>query len=146
MNDRYLFRGKRIDGGWVTGSWYGGSDECGSFLYIIPHTALPSQTDTIEFTMYLIDPTTIGQCTGFRDENGVLIFEGDVVTYGGGEQDYKFNSWVVVWNERYGGRYELENIQTKHTQTRPCISRMGHEERERLTIIGNIHDNPEATT
>lgn len=68
MNDRYKYRGKRVD----NGEWEIGYYAC---LYSIDNHTI---TDEYGY-MYQVNPTTIGQCTGLRDKNGVLIFEGDRV-------------------------------------------------------------------
>lgn len=56
MEDRYLFRAKRVDDGkWVVWNIFSG-------LYGVD-----------------IDKSTICQCTGLRDKNGKLIWENDIV-------------------------------------------------------------------
>ena len=75
MNERYLFRGKRADNGeWVYGDlihrkiW--SSDVC----------VIRASDDGFDaYVEYEVIPETVGQCTGLKDKNGKLIFEGDVV-------------------------------------------------------------------
>lgn len=67
MEDRYLFRAKRIDNGeWIEG-----------FLYCSTrnHPYISGKyADLVE-----VDTSTICQCTGLKDKNGELIFENDIV-------------------------------------------------------------------
>lgn len=68
MEDRYLFKAKRLDNGeWVQGYIvkYGfiGQEK----WYIVPDYA----SDLYSF---LIDKNTICQCTGLKDKNGKLIW------------------------------------------------------------------------
>ena len=70
MNDRYLYRAKRIDNGeWVEG------------LLTIMWGQLHIITPEYENTLYPIDESSICQCTGLNDEDGKKIFEGDIVGY-----------------------------------------------------------------
>lgn len=72
MEDRYLFKAKHthiLPGNYhLNGSWIVG------FLSGEHYIA----NDSGE---YLIDPSTICQCTGLKDKNGKLIWENDIVKY-----------------------------------------------------------------
>lgn len=73
MEDRYLFKAKRIDNGeWLVGYvvkyGYTGKEK----YYIVPSYA--SDLYAIE-----IDPSTICQCTGLKDKNCKLIWENDII-------------------------------------------------------------------
>lgn len=67
MKDRYLFRGehKFSKGEFVYGS------------YNPAEKTIWSICKDSQFRWIPIIESTIGQCTGLRDKNGVLIFEGD---------------------------------------------------------------------
>lgn len=91
MENRYLFRGKRIDTGeWVQGYLYGIWER----NYI-----LWGMTNDIP-DMVEVDPETICQCTGIKDKNGKLIFENDILE---GHLDDKYPEDVtrtkVIWDK-----------------------------------------------
>ena len=72
MEDRYLFKAKRLDNGeWVQGYLYGIWEK----KYI-----LWGMTNDIP-NMVEVDPSTICQCTGLKDKNGKLIWENDIVDF-----------------------------------------------------------------
>ena len=84
MNDRYLFRAKRVDNReWVEG------------LLTIMWGQLHIINPNDENTAYPIDPSTICQCTGLTDKNGVLIWENDIV------RDDNGNLYKAFWQDRY---------------------------------------------
>ena len=87
MEDRYLFKAKRLDNGeWVTGnliqnpffkgvrSWISSEQEDKTRLRSISRTQ--ALWNSIE-----VDSSTICQCTGLKDKNGKLIWENDIVSY-----------------------------------------------------------------
>lgn len=87
MEDRYLFKAKRLDNGeWVTGniiqnpffkgvrSWISSEQEDKTRLRSISRTQ--ALWNSIE-----VDSSTICQCTGSKDKNSNLIWENDIVDF-----------------------------------------------------------------
>lgn len=104
MENRYLFRAKRIDNGeWVTGnliqnpffkgvrSWISSEQEDKTRLRSISRTQ--ALWNSIE-----VDSSTICQCTGLKDKNGKLIWENDIVD-GHIKRGAAFLNCLVLWNE-----------------------------------------------
>lgn len=85
MEDRYLFKAKRID----NGEWVIGNLITNVFFRLgqsIPYILCPDKAEydcfedfTEENGIFEVRPDTICQCTGLRDKNGKLIWENDVV-------------------------------------------------------------------
>ncbi len=131
-----LFRGQRKDNGnWISGSFHKRANEC----FIIPLPIVTSQSKVI--------PETVGQFTGLFDKNGKKIFEGDVIQF------HKFRyepDWVGVisYNQcQYvaTGKMPLAYEKTKDGEAFYCpfVVAVSGIDKATITVIGNIHDNPE---
>ena len=89
MEDRYLFKAKRVDDGeWVRGS------------LVYTFTGTPYVVTEYDHIMNFIsinevDPSTICQCTGLRDKNGKLIWENDIVVC----RDFTEEKYVIAWKQ-----------------------------------------------
>ena len=82
---------------------------------------------------YLNDPTYEPmQCTGLKDKNGKLIFEGDII------QNWGNTRYKVVWKEN-AACFLVEHLKWNYTQG---IYRLISLENA-LEVIGNIYENPE---
>ena len=114
MNDRFKFR-----------IWWKKENRYRVDTHIIPIGHL---TDFANSDEYVVE-----QCTGLKDKNGNLIYEGDVVY----DSVYE-NNFVVSWdNDRTG--YILSANNTNHIDYLSKILI----ERHNLKIIGNIHEQAE---
>lgn len=124
MEDRYLFKAKRIDNGeWVQSYLYGILEK----RYI-----LWGMTNDIP-NMIEVDPTTICQCTGLKDKNGKLIWENDIVNCLAEEC-----CGYIGWNESEAGFYfnvllEDGRFEEEHI----------YDYQDGIEVIGNIFDNKE---
>ena len=121
-----LFRGKRIDNGeWVEGYLFGVWEKA----YILWGT-----TNGVP-NMLEVDPNTVGECTGMRDKNGKLIFEGDILQREGCGKSSVVHT--AKYHEIYGVWYVGSRLRGQESMSLLALTRVLYE------IIGNIHDNPE---
>lgn len=132
MNDRYLFKAKRIDNGeWIQGYLYCIWERayiCWGMINNIPD-------------MREVDPSTICQCTGLRDKNDKMIWEGDIID-GHIKRGAAFYRCVVLWNESKA-RFDVRAMDCNFPMTLDeCVDdiSMGGLDYE---VIGNVFDNPE---
>lgn len=143
MEDRYLFRGKRIDNGeWVQGNLIRSNDaEDGYEAIIIPtndsnmFTKGGSRGDLGFENWHRVNETTICQCTGLKDKNGKLIFENDIME---AHIDEDFPEDVSRFKVEWNGKGWVEN----HPDG---VDReyLDDFDTEHFKVVGNIFDNPE---
>ena len=88
MEDRYLFKAKRLDNKeWVQGALI----PCEDRTCKIATSYLESNSDeAILVCAYDVDKSTICQCTGLEDRNGKLIWENDIISYQRDNNDCPF--------------------------------------------------------
>ena len=101
MNDRYLYRAKRIDNGeWVEGNLITDEqDEKKCFIgYVFGTNDDGTQHD---YDVVSVDTSTICQCTGLKDKHGKLIWENDIVDFLGhkGKVVYESGSFGIAYRD-----------------------------------------------
>ena len=129
MEDRYLFKAKRLDNGeWVVGyiARYGHTGK--EKYYIIPSYA--SDLYAIE-----VDPSTICKCTGLKDKNDKLIWDNDIA------KDEKGNLYKAFWQKNYY-QYSWICIKSNFLPSGAQWNLWSIKSFE-IEVIGNIFDNPE---
>ena len=104
-----------------TGDWVYGFYRLGSFLKDAHIDSAHSVNS------WHVIPETVGQYTGLKDKNGVKIFEGDILQLGRHQ-----TTGLVKWDK---GSFLVDD---------EYLGWMADEFRMHgITVIGNIHDNPE---
>lgn len=134
MEERYLFKAKRIDNGeWEIGSLialptgeYEISNKCNN-----PPDCDP-MWDKVVIT-HKVDQSTICQCTGLKDKNGNLIWENDIMV-AHLDDDYPEDETYIRILWRGSGFYSKE----KGSEDMLQINEL---DQEYFEVIGNIFDN-----
>lgn len=150
MEDRYLFKAKRVDNGeWEIGSLialptgeYEISNKCNN-----PPDCDPMWNKVV--ITHKVDPSTICQCTGLKDKNDELIWENDILdgfTYpymsDGAHNYYAEVCWCSnvpafgIYTQKYP-KSKVRGISAGMTEIMEDWNSNDWE------IIGNIFDNPE---
>lgn len=141
MEDRYLFKAKRVDNGeWVLGVLFDGENHCiiGQEIKFSPY-----QTNECKIVGYEVDRNTICKSTGLRDKNGKLIWENDILHNG--------NYFIVKWNVPCA-RFDIvlnnsHNIPMGEWEPMICDWKTNdfkeYKKAVDYEVIGNIVDNPE---
>lgn len=140
MEDRYLFKAKRVDNGeWVKGSYL--YDYGRNIHYIFANEIVcPNCINDCrkEFSLqdYEVDPSTICQCTGLKDKNGKLIWENDIV------KDKHGNFYKAFWQDNY---YQFSWICIKSDNKLFIEAKwnLWSFKSFEIEVIGNIFENPE---
>lgn len=144
MENRYLFRAKRIDTGeWVEGFPFLVND----VSYILPHhnTGQPIHIDNLLSTSVEALEDTICQCTGLQDKNGNLIWENDIVKCVDENNDIEFTAIIEFGNPNglYSWGYQLQHIKGDEPNLDILLWVDMEEAGATCKVIGNMIDNPE---
>lgn len=155
MNDRYLFRGQRVD----TKEWVYG--------YLLPkfdgvYIDLCESFEKDGFTslnVFKVIPETVGLWTTLKDKNGKLIFQNDIVVpvyinpLGGyNENDFDLtNKKIVAFKngcfgfETETSFYSIDNYIPRKNGEYICNrgNKLIYSDFVMMKVIGNIHENPE---
>lgn len=131
MEDRYLFKAKRIDNGeWVIGFYAYINKKHYIYTGQLIHSGLYDIAERFE-----IDPSTICQCTGLKDKNGKLIWENDIMVAHLDDKYPEDETYQrILWHE--GGFYTKENGSEE-------INPIDEFDQEYFDVCGNIFDNKE---
>jgi len=147
MQDRYLFRGKS-EYGWS----YGNLHVCGTTNnhHIIGCAECDEQVEInlVYNNVVEVNSYTIGQCTGLRDKNGALIFEGDILSMDNKyhpNKGYECKILIVYDKNGFCYRYPIKKDlrYTPNITTDTTFHIFTYDISKYAEIIGNIHDNPE---
>ena len=143
MQDRYLFRGKRIDNGeWVIGNCIDDGVTGQVFIHAVGNSVNESdkvgEEGCLQFVAFEVAPSTICQCTGLKDKSGNLIWENDIVAYW---DSYSAESGLaeadcvgkVVWDD------ETISFQVTTRLSAESYEVLGDE----CSVIGNVFDDLE---
>ena len=136
MKDRCLFKAKICNGEWVAGFLHCKNDK----WYI-------SNTAGSPFA-FEVRPDTICQCTGLKDKNGKLIWEGDIILFQRDNDDCPFPNKDTkkrlgkVFYKDFRTTFAIEMGKSGSGSLNDDLWKYV-QNGNRVEVIGNIFDNPE---
>lgn len=134
MNEhRGIWRAKRVDNGeWVEG--YLSKSRNISEKPALLKWCIDYEEKGVTMSC-IVDPSTLGECSGLTDDNGNKIFEGDVLSNKLPDPEL----FLCYYCDEEAGFY-AKNVRTHSVYMLGALMDMTL---FKLEIIGNIHDNPE---
>lgn len=132
------FRGKRLDGIWEYGFYFEEQMQNGTKCYI--------QDENVTVKPFEVIPESVGQSTELFDENDKEIYEGDIVEWVFFSQKIVYGDdttikGVIEWQN---GGFILRVIENDFEDAGWYgISELNSDTESDVTVLGNIHDNPE---
>lgn len=146
MKHKMLFRGKsKGTNEWVYGSYLFGSNYFNEHVaYIYPENVrIDSRGYTDDHSGYKVDPDTVGEYMGFKDVEGTMIFEGDIL---GGDEEIYSCSYVSATGTGNGYFNDLHWTNKDYrfvAEMIPSSLTLVSMYSKKFKIIGNIYDNPQ---